>query len=257
VMVPTLLAMMVPKLQPGMFPALKRIHYGASSIDPLLLEKVMLIFDCDLIQIYAATETTAALCILSPDDHRVGLARREIWTSAGKPGGDAQVRIVDIDGRDLPINTPGEILVKSGSTLRGYWRNPQATADAIQDGWYHTGDMGRIDDLGYVYVVDRVKDMMISGGENVYSSEVENALAGCPGLAEYAVVGVRDAQWGEMVTVCVVPAPGAHPTLESIQSHLRPLLAGYKIPRRLEVMPTLPRNPMGKLQKHLLRSKLR
>lgn len=257
VMVPTLLAMMVPKLQPGMFPALKRIHYGASSIDPLLLEKVMHVFGCDLIQIYAATETTAALCILSPEDHRQGLTRRELWTSAGKPGGDAQLRIVDVDGRDVPTGTPGEILVRSGSTLRGYWRNPQATADAIRDGWYHTGDMGRLDAEGYVYVVDRVKDMIISGGENVYSSEVENALASYPGLAEYAVVGVQDTQWGEMVTACVVPTPGENPTLESIQEHLRPLLAGYKIPKRLEVMPTLPRNPMGKLQKHLLRSKLK
>jgi long-chain acyl-CoA synthetase len=234
-MAPTLLAMMVPKLQPGMFPALKHIHYGTSSIDPLLLDKVMQVFGCDLIQIYAATETAAALCILSPEDHRQRVTRRELWSSAGKPGGDAQLRIVDADWRDVPTGTLGEILVKSGSTLRGYCRNPQATADAIRDDWYHTGDMGCIDAEGYGYVVDWVKDMIIFGGENVYSSEVEKALASYPGLAEYAVVGVLDAQWGEMVTACVVA----------------------KVPRRLEVMPMLPRNPMGKLQKHLLRSELR
>lgn len=256
VMVPTLLAMLVPKLQPGMFPALKRIHYGASSIDPLLLEKVMHVFGCDLIQIYAATETTAALCILSPEEHRLGLTQRTLWTSAGKPGGDARLRIVDTVGHDVPLGTAGEILVQSGSTLRGYWRNPQATADAIQDGWYHTGDMGRMDAEGYVYVVDRVKDMIISGGENVYSSEVENALAAYPGLAEFAVVGLPDPQWGEVVTACVVPQAGQAPTLEDMQEFLRPLMAGYKIPRRLECLPALPRNPMGKLQKHLLRSTL-
>ena len=167
------------------------------------------------------------------------------------------MRIVDVNGQDVQPGAAGEILVKSGSTLRGYWRNPKATAEAIRDGWYHTGDMGRIDSEGYVYVVDRVKDMIISGGENVYSSEVENALASYPGLAEFAVVGVPDAQWGEVVTACVVPKAGENPSLESIQVFLRPLLAGYKIPRRLEVMPALPRNPMGKLQKHLLRSQLR
>jgi acyl-CoA synthetase (AMP-forming)/AMP-acid ligase II len=257
VMVPTLLAMLVPKLQPGMFPALKRIHYGASAIEPLLLEKVMEVFGCDMVQIYAATETTAALCILSPEDHRQGLISRELLTSAGKPGGDAQLRIVDVGGQDVPQGTAGEILVKSGSTLRSYWRNLQATADAIKGGWYYTGDMGRIDANGYVYVVDRVKDMIITGGENVYSFEVENALTSYPGLAEFAVVGVPDAQWGEVVTACVVPKAGENPSLESIQEFLRPLLAGYKIPRRLEVMSVLPRNPMGKLQKHLLRSTLK
>lgn len=256
VMVPTLMAMLVPKLRPGMFPALKRIHYGASSIDPLLLERVMEVFGCDLSQIYAATETTAALCVLTPDDHRLGLKRRELLTSAGKIGGDAQLRIVDREGRDVPTGATGEIVVQSGSTLRGYWRNAQATADALRNGWYHTGDLGRIDADGYVYVVDRVKDMIITGGENVYSSEVEHALASDARLAEFAVVGVPDPQWGEIVTVCVVPKPGEQVSLESLQEHLRPLLAGYKIPKRLEVMPTLPRNPMGKLQKHLLRAQL-
>lgn len=256
-MVPTLMAMMLPKLKPGMFPALKRIYYGASSIDPALLEQVMATFGCDLIQIYAATETTSALCILTAEEHRQGLTKRELLTSAGKPGGDARIRIVDRNGQDTPAGTPGEILVRSGSTLRGYWRNPQASAEALRDGWYHTGDMGRIDTEGYVYVVDRVKDMIISGGENVYSSEVENALASYPGLAEFAVVGLPDPQWGEIVTACVVPKAGEPCSLESIQRHLRPLLAGYKIPRRLEVMPALPRNPMGKLQKHLLRAALK
>jgi len=257
VMVPTLMAMIVPKMKIGMFPSLKRIHYGASAIDPALLDKVMEVFGCDLIQIYATTETTAALCMLSPEDHRKGMKQREILTSAGKPARNAQLRLVNSDGHDVPIGSTGEIWVKSGSTLRGYWRNPKATQDAVTDGWYQTGDLGRIDSEGYVYVVDRVKDMIISGGENVYSSEIENALVGYPGLREFTVVGLSDAQWGEIVTACVVPSLGQVPSLEEIQEFLRPLLAGYKIPRRLEILDTIPRNPMGKIQKHLLRSKFK
>lgn len=256
VMVPTLLAMMVPQMRPGLCPALRRIHYGASSIDPVLLTRTMEVFGCELVQIYAATETTAALCILSPQDHRRGVEQPGLLASAGKPGGDARLRIVDSQGQDVPTGQPGEIVVRSGSVLRGYWRNPQATADALKDGWYHTGDLGRIDAEGYVYVVDRVKDMIISGGENVYSSEVEKVLALHPALAEFAIVGVPDAQWGEVVTACVVTQPGHTIDLPSLQEFLRPHLAGYKLPRRLELRSTLPRNPMGKLQKHLLRAEL-
>lgn len=256
VMVPTLMAMLVPQMRSGLCPALRRIHYGASSIDPVLLSRTMEVFDCDLVQIYAATETTAALTILTPQDHRRGLQEPGLLASAGRPGGDARLRIADPQGQDVPIGQAGEILVQSSSVLRGYWRNPQASAEALKDGWYHTGDLGRIDARGYVYVVDRVKDMIISGGENVYSSEVEKVLAMHPALAEYAVVGLPDAQWGEMVTACVVAKPGQSVELESLREFMRPHLAGYKLPRRLELRAALPRNPMGKLQKHLLRAEL-
>ncbi|MEY4416414.1 MAG: hypothetical protein RIQ53_3707, partial [Pseudomonadota bacterium] len=257
VMVPTLMAMLVQKVQPGQFPALQRIHYGASAVDPQLLAQVMDVFGCDLAQIYAATETTAALSILTPDDHRAGRQRPQLWTSAGKPGGDAQLRIVLPDGQDAAPGEAGEILVRSGSILRGYWRNPQASADALRGGWYRTGDIGRIDADGYVHVMDRLKDMIISGGENVYSSEVENALADHPDLAECAVIGLPDAHWGEVVTLCAVPRPGVTLDLTAIQDHLRARLAGFKVPRRLELLSALPRNPMGKLQKQLLRASLR
>ena len=256
VMVPTLMAMLVPKMQPGAFPALKRIHYGASSVDRGLLVRTMETFGCDLIQIYAATETTAALTMLNPDDHRRGLQQPQLWSSAGKPAASCQLRIVNPEGHDLPTGQPGEVLVRSGSVLRGYWRNDAASRDALRGGWYHTGDMGYLDDEGYLFLVDRVKDMIISGGENVYSAEVEQVLADCPELAEYAVVGVPDAQWGELVTACVVLKPGAALDLETLQARVRERLAGYKVPRRLEVLPALPRNAMGKLQKHLLRAQL-
>ena len=256
VVVPTLLSMLTPLIQPGMLPALKRIHYGASAIDRGLLLKAMEVFGCDLVQIYAATETTAALTMLSPEDHRRGLVNEKLWSSAGKPGEGAALRIVDAHGHELPQGQMGEILVQSASVLSGYWRNEAATAEALRDGWYHTGDLGYRDAEGYVYVVDRVKDMIISGGENVYSSEVEQVLADCPELAEYAVVGVPDPHWGEVVTACVVFKPQASLGLEALQARVRARLAGYKVPRRLEVFSALPRNPMGKLQKHLLRAQV-
>jgi acyl-CoA synthetase (AMP-forming)/AMP-acid ligase II len=256
-MVPTLMAMLLPRVRPGMFPALRRIFYGGSGIDPDLLRRAIEVFACDLIQIYAATETTAALTMLTGQEHRAALDRPHLLASAGKPGTGAQLRLVTMDGRDAPPGEPGEIWVRSDSVLQGYWRNEAATAQALQDRWYRTGDMGRIDDEGYLYVVDRVKDMIITGGENVYSSEVENALAGMPGLREFAVVGVPDPHWGEIVTACVVPQLGAAVSLEAVHAYLRPRLACYKLPRHLEVMDALPRNPMGKLQKHLLRARMR
>ncbi|MES2262630.1 MAG: AMP-binding protein [Pseudomonadota bacterium] len=257
VAVPTILAMLLPKLAPGAFPALKRLHYGASGISRELLQRTLDVFHCDLVQIYGTTETTAALTMLTPGEHRRG--NGALWASAGKPGDGAALKIVGIeDGRELPAGQTGEILIKSDSVLRAYWRNPAATRDALQEGWYRTGDLGYLDAEGYCYVVDRCKDMIISGGENVYSSEVENLLAQIPALAEFAVVGLPDPHWGEIVTVCVVYRPdAAAPTLEQLQAHLRGQLAGYKVPRRLEVFNALPRNPMGKLQKHVLRAELR
>ncbi|MBN3788564.1 AMP-binding protein [Burkholderia sp. Ac-20353] len=257
VAVPTVLSMLVPKLTPGAFPALKRVHYGASGISRELLQKMMDVLGCDLVQIYAATETTAALTMLTADDHR--RANGALWSSVGKPADSVQLKIGAIeDGRTQAPGQVGEILVRSNSVLRGYWRNEAATREALRDGWYHTGDLGYLDEDGYCHIVDRFKDMIISGGENVYSSEVENVLAQFPEFAEYAVVGTPDPQWGELVTACVTYRPGIAPlTLEELQSRARNLLAGYKVPRRLEVFSALPRNPMGKLQKHALRNVIR
>lgn len=256
VLVPTLLSMLLPQLQPGMFPSLKRLHYGASAIDRTLLRRALEVFGCDFVQIYAATETTAALTILTPEEHRLGAHNERLWSSAGRPGAGAELRIVGPDGGVLPSGQNGEIQVRSGSVLRGYWHNPEATRSALKDGWYATGDLGHLDAEGYCYVVDRVKDMIISGGENVYSSEVENVLAQCPEFAEYAVVGAKDPQWGEVVTACVVLKPGQTIDLPTLQERARRSLAGYKLPRRLELFQALPRNPMGKLQKHVLREQV-
>lgn len=256
VMVPTLMQMLVPKLQPGAFPGLRCVHYGASPVEPALLARALEVFGCDMVQIYAATETTAALTMLSPDDHQRGLRDPRLWSSAGKPSSvGCELRIVDGEGSDLPRGRPGEVWVRSGSVLRSYWRNETATRQALSEGWYRTGDVGYLDEEGYLFLVDRVKDMIISGGENIYSSEVEGVLAGCPELAEYAVIGTPDPHWGEAVTACVVFKPGAALDLPTLQTRVRERLASYKVPRRLEVVSGLPRNPMGKLQKHVLRAR--
>lgn len=251
--VPTILTMLLPVLKPGQVQGLRRIFYGASGIDAGLLSRSIEVLGCDFYQVYAATETTSALTILTPEDHRKGGA---LLSSCGRPSPLAHVRLVSDAGEDVAQGQVGEVLVKSDSVLKGYWRNEAASSAAIVDGWYRTGDLGWRDAEGYLYLVDRAKDMIISGGENVYSAEVEQHLALVPGVAEQAVVGVPDEHWGEVVTACVVPKPGAEVTLEAVREALKPRLAGYKLPKRLDILTTLPRNPMGKIQKHVLRELL-
>ncbi|MCW5668702.1 MAG: AMP-binding protein [Hydrogenophaga sp.] len=254
VMVPTLIGMLVPKASAGAYPKLRRIYYGASTIDAPLLERAMAVFDCEFVQIYGATETTAALTLLSPDDHRRG---GHYITSAGRFCSLSQVHLTSPEGTRLPPGETGEVWVRSASIMKGYWNNPDATRDAIVDGWYRTGDVGRVDDEGYLYIVDRAKDMIVSGGENVYSAEVENVLAAHPHVKEVAVVASPDAHWGEIVTACIVPHPGHDMTLEGLREFARERLAGYKLPRRLVLLDALPRNPLGKVLKGTLRTQMK
>ena len=251
--VPTILAMLLPALAPGQVKGLRRIFYGASAIDEGLLRRAIETLGCDFWQVYAATETTSALTMLTPADHRDG---GRLLASCGRPSPLAQVRTVDAQGHDVATGSVGEVMVKSDSVLRRYWHNDPATRAVLADGWYRTGDLGRRDAQGYLFLVDRAKDMIITGGENVYPAEVELVLAGVPGVAEQAVVGLPDAHWGEVVTACVVAKPEAKVTLEAVRDALKPHLAGYKLPKRLEVLTALPRNAMGKVQKHVLRSSL-
>ncbi|MEO9222094.1 MAG: acyl-CoA synthetase, partial [Mycobacteriaceae bacterium] len=151
----------------------------------------------------------------------------------------------------------GEICVRGPQVMKGYWNNEAATAAVIDDGgWFHTGDVGTTDADGYVYVVDRVKDMVITGGENVYPAEVESVLYGHPAIAEVAVLGVPDERWGEAVTAVVALRPGTELTLEEVREFAQPLLAGFKVPRRLDLVDALPRNPAGKILKYQLRDQL-
>ncbi|MGO4837463.1 class I adenylate-forming enzyme family protein, partial [Rhizobiaceae sp. 2RAB30] len=185
-----------------------------------------------------------------------GTGANKRLASAGRPLATATVRIVDPLGRDAPAGAVGEIAVRGPQIMLGYWKRPQETDAAIRDGWLHTGDAGHMDKDGYLFVVDRVKDMIISGGENVYSAEVEEALAKMPQVAASAVVAAKDADWGERVHAFVVSAPDATPTLAEIQDHCRSLIAGYKIPRSITIVEALPLSPAGKVLKHELRARL-
>jgi long-chain acyl-CoA synthetase len=175
--------------------------------------------------------------------------------SVGRPAPMVEVKIVDPQGREVPRGTVGEIAVRGPNVMLGYWNQPEATAEAVRNGWMHTGDGGYMDTDGFVFLVDRMKDMIISGGENVYSAEVERALASHPAVAQVAVIGVPHEKWGESVHAVVVLKSGAEATLESIQGHCRELIAGYKIPRSAEFVDVLPLSSVGKVLKNELRKR--
>jgi acyl-CoA synthetase (AMP-forming)/AMP-acid ligase II len=182
-----------------------------------------------------------------------GVAR---LNSVGFPFPGVRVRIVDDDGHDVPAGDRGEIAIRSDSLFRGYWDDQAATLATLRNGWCHTGDVGRFDDRGLLYLVDRKKDVIITGGENVYSPEVEDAVSGLAEVAACAVVGAPDERWGEAVCAVVVPRSGASPTLDAIQDFVRPRLARYKVPRRLITVSELPTLPSGKVDKRRLRAEI-
>jgi acyl-CoA synthetase (AMP-forming)/AMP-acid ligase II len=174
--------------------------------------------------------------------------------SCGRPLSTAELKVVDARGAELPPGAVGEIVCRSGQVIKGYWRLPEASAEAIRDGWLHTGDAGYFDADGYLYVYDRIKDMIISGGENVYPAEVESALFAHPAVADVGVIGVPDERWGEAVTAIVVRRPGAHVTAPELIAFARERIAGYKVPKSIAFAEALPRNPSGKLLKRELRA---
>jgi fatty-acyl-CoA synthase len=201
---------------------------------------------------YGLTESTAVVSLLESDVAAAKLG------SAGMPYPLTAVEIRDADGAAVTEpGVDGEIWIKGRNVVSGYWNRPEATAALRdEDGWLRTGDAGHLDAEGYLYITDRIKDMLITGGENVYPAEVEKVLAGHPDVAEVAVVGTPDERWGEVVTAVVVPAPGAALDLDAVQAHARRHLGGYKVPRRLEIVDQLPRNASGKVLKHALRDAL-
>ena len=229
------------------FSCLRAIVYGASPITDDVLTRALARFNCDLLQVYGQTETTGSITQL--DRHDGPLLR-----SCGKPFDWVQIRVVDADGRDVPTGVVGELWTRSRQNMAGYWNNPQATAATITaDGWLRTGDAGYVDADGYLFLQDRVKDMIVTGGENVYPTEVENALMTHPGVADVAVIGVPDPTWGEAVKAIVVAAPGAAPTEAELIAFARERLAGFKLPKSVEFTDALPRNPSGKVLKRALR----
>jgi len=238
-----------PQIGQTDFSALKSIAYGASPISEAVLAQATKAFGCGFIQFYGMTETTGAGTSLAPEAHHGDLMR-----SCGKPWATLGVRIADHDGRELPPGEIGEIEIRGPIIMAGYWNRPEATSETIRpDGWLRTGDAGFMNADRYVFVHDRVKDMIVSGGENVYPAEVENALMGCPGLADAAVIGVPDERWGEAVKAICVPAPGASPSPDEIIAYARERIAAFKAPKSVEFVDALPRNPSGKVLRRELR----
>ncbi|MEK7265752.1 MAG: long-chain-fatty-acid--CoA ligase [Pseudomonadota bacterium] len=228
------------------------ISYGAAPMPEALLDAAMAMMPrAHFTQFYGMTETTGGVTTLAHEDHAKGLKQR---VSAGKPLPGCVVKICDPETRkEMPKGEVGEIVAKSAFTMDEYWGKPDATHAVIRDGWYWSGDAGRIDENGYLYVVDRVKDMIISGGENIYPAELENLLAAHPAVMESAIVGMPDEKWGELVRAFIVKRPGADATAEQLIEFLRPKIASFKLPRRVDFIDALPRNPSGKILKTVLR----
>ncbi|MBG6096861.1 long-chain-fatty-acid--CoA ligase [Nocardioides luteus] len=250
-MVPTMIQMTVdhPEAKDYDLSSLGRLMYGGSVISEGVLRRTQaLLPHLKLTQAYGMTELAPVATLLGPDDHVDGLL-----TSAGRAVPHTEVRICDPDGNPVPNGTVGEICVFGANVMLGYLNKPKETAAVLRDGWMHTGDGGYIDDNGYVFVVDRLKDMIVTGGENVYSAEVETALSKFPGVLMSAVIGVPSEQWGETVHAYVVRAPDADFTAEDLQQHCKQLIANYKVPRSIEFLEELPVNGAGKILKRDLR----
>ena len=243
----------IPGVRDVDYSSLRCILYGASPITEQVLVDAMSTFGCDFFQAYGLTETTGACCLLAPQDHDPGGPRAELLRSCGKPIGDAEVCIMDPEaGAAVPEGEVGEIWIRGSQVMKGYWKNAEATAESIDaDGWFRSGDAGYLRD-GYLYIHDRVKDMIISGGENIYPAEIENVLMKHELINDAAVIGVPSERWGEAVKAIVTPASDAL-TEEDVVSWARQHLAHYKCPTSVDWMETIPRNPSGKILKKDLR----
>ena len=252
--VPAALAMLLnhPDCAKTDFSRIKYIMYGASPIPLELLRQCIAMFGAEFTQNYGMTETTGTICVLPPEDHSVEGNQR--MRSAGKPLPGVEVVIKGPDGRILPQGEIGEIVTRSSSNMLGYWKLPDATASTMDaDGWIATGDVGYLDEDGYVYMYDRAKDMIITGGENVYPAEVESAIYGHPDVLEVAVISIPDEKWGEAVKAVCVPKPGHTIDADSVMNWARERVAGFKVPKSVDVIDALPRNPSGKILRRSLR----
>jgi fatty-acyl-CoA synthase len=251
-MVPAAMQFVVrqPRARQVDFSKLRYMLYGASPIPAALLKECIEVFKCGFVQMYGMTETTGTIVALAPEDHVEGLDRMR---SAGKALPGVELAILDADGNRLPPGEVGEIATRSGSNMAGYWNLPEATAKTLgSDGWLRTGDAGYMDKDGYLYIHDRIKDMIISGGENIYPAEVESAICDHPDVAEVAVVGVPDDKWGEAVKAIVVMKAGKAATPTEIINFTRERIAGFKTPKTVDFIEALPRNASGKiLRRHL------
>jgi len=257
VLVPTMIAMVLahPEYQPARLSSLKRIGYGGMAMPHALLEKLQVSApDIQLLQGYGMTEACAALTFLTAADHERGEEERH---SVGRAVPGVEVGVFDPEGQPLPTGEVGEVCARGANIMEGYWDDEAATAKVMRDGWYRSGDLGRLDANGYLYLVDRVDDMIVTGGENVYSLEVENALATFPGVLQVAVVGLPDDTWGKRVHGIVVLSAQVHATTTEadLAAHARATIAGYKVPKSWELRTEpLPVSAAGKPLKRELRT---
>jgi fatty-acyl-CoA synthase len=260
-LVPAMIQFMLqaPGVEKGDYSSLKAISYGASPISEKVLIGAMHAFRCNFVQVYGLTETTGAVTYLPAEDHDPEGPKKHLLRSAGKPMLNVAVRVVDpTTGKDAEPGGIGEIWIRTPQNMKGYWGNERATRDAFvadgagDAGWFRSGDAGYLRD-GYLFLHDRIKDMIVSGGENIYPAEVENVLMQHAAVADGAVIGVPDEQWGEAVKACVVLKAGARATQAEIIDFMRARIAHYKCPRSIDFLEAIPRNPTGKILKRVLR----
>jgi len=254
-LVPTAMRMVIqqPDARRTDYSSLKYITYAASPIPLDLLREAIDVFGCGFVQLYGMTETTGGATYLPPQDHDVN--GNERMRSAGKPFPGVSLKIVDRQGREVGTRVIGEICIRSPANMIGYWHLPEETRRTLIDGYVHSGDVGYLDEDGYVYVVDRAKDLIISGAENICPADVETVLQSHPAVADVAVIGVPDARWGEAVKAIVVLKPEAGATAQELIAHCRGRIAGFKLPKSVEFATELPRNASGKVLKRELRQR--
>ncbi len=250
--VPAVILMLsqMPDFRTRDYSSLQQVFYGASPITEDLLKLAMEVMEARFTQLYGLTETCGMATFLPPEAHDPGRGKLR---SCGIGYPDRDVLCVDEDGKPVATGEVGEIVVKAGFVMKGYWNRPEATANAIKNGYFYTGDAGYMDEEGFVYIHDRMKDMIISGGENIYPAEVENAIFGHPDVADVAVIGIPDDRWGETVKAVVVPKPGQTPSPESVIAWARERIAAYKCPKSVDFIEAMPRNPSGKILRKDLR----
>lgn len=255
IMVPTVMQMVIsnPAAAAADYSSVEHLVYGGSPISETVMLRSQEIFEAKLSQSYGLTETIGVTTILRPEDHVTGADSK--LQSAGRAVPGTEVRVVDEEGKDVAAGEVGEVVVRGANVTRSYWRRPDATEGAFFDGgWFRTGDAGYLDEDGYLFLKDRLKDMIVSGGENVYPAEVENVLMAHPAVQEVAVIGVPSERWGETPHAVVVTKQGQTVTRDEIVAFCREHLAHYKCPTSVEVIDMLPRNPSGKILKRELRA---
>jgi acyl-CoA synthetase (AMP-forming)/AMP-acid ligase II len=256
-LVPTMIRMLVthPNLPTTDLSSLRYLAYGASPMPEALLRDAMsALHGCQFFQAYGQTELSPVATILAPEYHTFEGPKAGKLASAGRVSPCCEVQVVDPSGSELPRGTVGEIRVRGSNAMLGYWSKPEETAATLRNGWVHTGDAGWMDEEGFLYVVDRVKDMIISGGENVYTAEVENACVSHPAVSQCAVIGIPDDEWGEAVHAIVIVKDGQRVTASDLIGHCHGLIAGYKCPRSVEIRTDpFPLSGVGKVLKRELR----